>query len=139
MTPTTKLHKQVARPPAAGARRRPTLLLLVALVASCALAACDRKAPRSQNTRPPKSDLERKLDTARSNQYVRIYVIRRPDGQPLKPEDRQYLRDIKEMSTSMWLLTEDGATAIASAGFEFEPKTLEDLSKRFTVEDYTGK
>ncbi len=126
----TKLSQQTARTGAA---------LLLALVASCALAACDRNAPQSRNARPPKSDFERSLDTIRTGQHVKIYVIRRADGQPLRPEDRQYLRDIKPMKTGMWVVTEDATTALAGAGFEFEPELLADLAKRFTVEDYTGR
>jgi len=130
MMTTTKLSKQTARTGAA---------LLLALVASCALAACDRNASQSRNARPPKSDFERSLDTIRTGQHVKIYVIRRADGQPLRPEDRQYLRDIKPMKTGMWVVTEDATTALAGAGFEFEPELLADLAKRFTVEDYTNK
>ena len=112
---------------------------MLALVASCALAGCGRDASQSQNARPPKSDFERGLDTIRTGQHVKIYVIRRADGQPLQPDDRRYLRDIQPMKTGMWVVTQDGTTAIAGAGFEFEPDLLADLSKRFTVEDYTGR
>ena len=114
-------------------------MLALALVAACALAGCDRNASQSQNARPPKSDFERSLDTIRTGPHAKIYVIRRPDGQPLRPEDRQYLRDIQPMKTGMWVVTQDNTTAIAGAGFEFEPALLADISKRFTVEDYTNK
>ena len=111
-----------------------------ALVSCLALAACgDRGAQQQKSAAPPKSDFERSLDTVRRGSYVRIYVIRRADGQPLAAEDRLFLRQNTPMETGMWVVTEDGRTAIAGAGFEFEPKHLEALSKRFTVEDYTGK
>lgn len=128
----TKLSRRAAR-------ARAALALALMLVASCALAGCDRGASTSQNARAPKSDFERSLDTIRTGQHVKIYVIRRPDGQPLRPEDRQYLRDIEPMKTGMWVVTQDATTAIAGAGFEFEPALLVDLAKRFTVEDYTNK
>jgi hypothetical protein len=137
--PSTKLSRE-PRALSRGARalwraRAALLLSLAAAVASCALAACGGKDSQSQNARPPKSDFERSLDTIRTGQHVRIYVIRRPDGQPLQPEDRKYLREIEPM----WVVTQDGTTAIAGAGFEFEPPLLAEISKRFTVEDYTGK
>lgn len=110
-------------------------------LASClALAACgDRGAQQQKSAAPPKSDFERSLDTVRRGSYVKIYVIRRTDGQPLTTEDKTFLRQNTPMETGMWVVTEDGRAAIAGAGFEFEPKHLEALSKRFTVEDYTNK
>ena len=112
-----------------------------AMLASClALAACgDKGSQQQKSAAPPKSDFERSLDTVRRGSYVRIYVIRRADGQPLAAEDRMFLRQNTPMETGMWVVTEDNRAAIAGAGFEFEPKHLEALSKRFTVEDYTNK
>ena len=110
------------------------------LVSCLALAACGGKGSQQQkSSTPPKSDFERSLDTVRRGSYVRIYVIRRADGEPLASEDKLFLRQNTPMETGMWIVTEDNRTAIAGAGFEFEPKHLEALSKRFTVEDYTGK
>ena len=110
------------------------------VLASClALAACGGGGSQQKTAAPPKSDFERSLDIVRRGSYVRIYVIRRTDGQPLAPEDRTYLRQNTPMETGMWVVTEDGRAAIAGAGFEFEQKHLDALSKRFTVEDYTNK
>ncbi|HVG28183.1 MAG TPA: hypothetical protein VM864_00540 [Pyrinomonadaceae bacterium] len=102
-------------------------------------AGCDRRGAQTTNARPPKSDFERSIDTVRRGQYVKIYVIRRKDGEPLQPDDKAYLRASTPMETGMWIVTEDNRTAIAGAGFEFEPKHLDALAKRFTVEDYTNK
>lgn len=112
----------------------------LALASCLALAACGgRGAQQQKSGAPPKSDFERSLDTVRRGSYVRIYVIRRTDGQPLASEDRAFLRQNTPMETGMWVVTEDNRAAIAGAGFEFEPKHFEALSKRFTVEDYTNK
>jgi hypothetical protein len=102
-------------------------------------AGCDPRGAKTANASPPKSDFERSLDTVRRGQYVKIYVIRRKDGEALQPDDKAYLRASTPMETGMWIVTEDNRTAIAGAGFEFEPKHLDALSKRFTVEDYTNK
>ena len=109
------------------------------LAACLALAACGNKGSQQKSAAPPKSDFELSLDTVRRGSYVKIYVIRRADGQPLASEDKQYLRQNTPMETGMWVVTEDTRAAIAGAGFEFEPKHFEALSKRFTVEDYTNK
>ena len=129
---------------ARGGREAAKLLRMVAAgvaLAGClALANCGGKGGQQQKSdTPPKSDFERSLDTVRRGSYVRIYVIRRTDGQPLQPDDRLYLRQNTPMETGMWVLTGDSRAAIAGAGFEFEPKHLEALSKRFTVEDYTNR
>ena len=113
-------------------------LAALALALSVA-AACDRRGAQTTNSRPPKSDFERSIDTVKRGQYVKIYVIRRKDGGPLQADDKTYLRANTPMETGMWIVTEDSRTAIAGAGFEFEPKHLDALSKRFTIEDYTNK
>jgi hypothetical protein len=116
--------------------------LLRAGAAAVVLAACLAACGGSQQQKaaaPPKSDFERSLDTVRRGSYVKIYVIRRTDAQPLATEDKLFLRQNTPMETGMWVVTEDGRAAIAGAGFEFEPKHFEALSKRFTVEDYTNK
>jgi hypothetical protein len=110
--------------------------IVLALLVS---AGCDRRGAQTTNARPPKSDFERSIDTVKRGQYFKIYVIRRKDGEPLQPDDKTYLRANTPMETGMWIVTEDNRTAIAGAGFEFEPKHLDALSKRFTVEDYTNK
>jgi hypothetical protein len=117
---------------------RAARLAAVAL-ALLAGAGCDRRGSQTTNARPPKSDFERSIDTVRRGQYVKIYVIRRKDAEPLQPDDKAYLRANTPMETGMWIVTEDNRTAIAGAGFEFEPKHLDALNKRFTVEDYTNK
>ena len=118
---------------------RAARLLCVAL-ALASIVGCDR-AGKSQNTnaRPQKSDFERSLETVKRGQYFKIYVVRRKDGEPLQPDDKAYLRANTPMETGMWIVTEDSRTAIAGAGFEFEPKHFDALNKRFTVEDYTNK
>jgi hypothetical protein len=114
-----------------------------ALLCLCALAllfsfGCNR-ASKTANANAPKSDFERKLGTVRRGQYVKIYVVRRKDGEPLQADDKAYLRANTPMETGMWVVTDDERTAIAGANFEFEPKHLDALNKRFTVEDYTNR
>ncbi|MCA1817338.1 MAG: hypothetical protein LC746_13275 [Acidobacteria bacterium] len=114
----------------------------LALLSICALAplfsvGCNRAG--TSNAGAPKSDFERKLATVRRGQYVKIYVVRRKDGEPLQADDKAYLRANTPMETGMWVVTDDARTAIAGANFEFEPKHLDALDKRFTVEDYTNK
>ena len=117
---------------------RAGVLSILAVGLVCAV-GCDRRGAQTTNARPPKSDFERSIETVRRGQYVKIYVIRRKDGEPFQADDKAYLRASTPMETGMWIVTEDNRTAIAGAGFEFEPKHLAALDKRFTVEDYTNK
>jgi hypothetical protein len=113
---------------------------VMVLAFAVALAACGNRGSQQQkSSAPPKSDFELGLDTVRRGSYIKIYVIRRTDGQPLTREDRDFLRENTPMETGMWIVPQDGRAAIAGAGFEFEPRHFEALSKRFTVEDYTNK
>jgi hypothetical protein len=116
-----------------------------ATLAACALslacfAGCDR-AGSSQKAAPTpqKSDFERKLDIVRRSPHVKIYVVRRKDSAPLTADDKLFLRRNTPPEVATWVLTDDGATAIAGANFDFEPKNFQALSKDFTVEDYTNR
>lgn len=118
------------------------LLRRSAVVAAlCALTflGCERGGAPQNAARPPKSDFEKSLDVVRRSPHVKIYVVRRKDGEPLQPDDRDYLRRNTPPETATWVLTQDGRAAIAGANFEFEPKHFAALNARFTVEDYTGK
>jgi hypothetical protein len=108
---------------------------VLVLGAACGGAGTSRGGAPS----PPKTDFEHKLDIVRRAPHVKIYVIRRKDSAPLAADDKDYLRRNTPLELATWVLTDDGATAIAGANFDFEPKHFEALSKRFTVEDYTGK
>jgi hypothetical protein len=118
--------------------RRATLAQVCALALLCGV-GCNRAGTQATNAPAPKSDFERSLDTVKRGQYVKIYLVRRKDNEPLQADDKTYLRANTPMETGMWVVTADGRTAIAGANFEFEPKHLNALNKRFTVEDYTNK
>jgi hypothetical protein len=118
--------------------RRAIWLLVVALVVAPA-AGCKRAGTSGNAARPPKSDFEQTLDSVRRSPHVKIYVVRRKDGEPLQPDDKDYIRRNTPLEVATWLLTKDERSAIAGANFDFEPKHFEALNKRFTVEDYTNK
>jgi hypothetical protein len=112
--------------------------LCVAL-AFASVGGCHRAGTTENAARAPKSDFEQTLDSVRRSQHVKIYVVRRKDGEPLQPDDKDYIRRNTPLEVATWLLTKDERAAIAGANFDFEPKHFEALNKRFTVEDYTNK
>jgi hypothetical protein len=121
-------------------RARPCVWLSTCALLFVCFAGCNRAgSSRQAAPTPQKSDFERKLDIGRRAPHVKIYVVRRKDGEPLQPDDKDYIRRNTPLEVATWLLTKDERAAIAGANFDFEPKHFEALNKRFTVEDYTNK
>jgi hypothetical protein len=118
--------------------RRAAWLLGAALVIASAV-GCKHAGTSENAARPTKSDFEQTLDSVRRSPHVKIYVVRRKDGEPLQPDDKDYIRRNTPLEVATWLLTKDARAAIAGANFDFEPKHFDALNKRFTVEDYTNK
>jgi hypothetical protein len=91
-----------------------------------------RAAPAPEKT--PET-AEQKLGTVQQQGFEFVYVFRRKDGAPLDAEDRKFLRENAPPQTNQWIVTDDGATAIAGSNYRFPPENLDALRKRFNVED----
>ena len=89
-------------------------------------------------TASPKSDFERALQFIRNGQYSYVWVISRPDGNPLDVDDANFLRQTAPQVVD-WVRTDDGKRAIGGTNFDLEQGGMPALRKRFVVEDYTGK
>ena len=70
---------------------------------------------------------------------MRVYVIARPDGRPFDAQDTAYLKANSHPETNYWVKTDEGRRIIAGTNFNWSTENMQALSKRFTVEDYTGK
>jgi hypothetical protein len=125
-----------------------TLVVLVLL--AFPLNGCKRSdsgsASGSGNTpsRPapsPRTDFEQKLDYVRNGQFNHIYVFSRKDGAAFDREDVEYLTANSPVGekTNMRVKTEDGRRVVIGTNFEYEPAQFTALSKRFNIEDYTGR
>lgn len=80
-------------------------------------------------------DATQKVTSVRQQGFDFVYVFRRRDGGKLDAEDRKFLRLNSPGETNQWIVTDDGATAIAGSNYQFPPGNLEALRNRFNVED----
>lgn len=89
----------------------------------------------------PRTDFDEKLDYVRNGQFNHIYVFSRKDGGAFDREDVEYLTANSPVGekTNMRVKTDDGRRVIIGTNFEYEPAQFEALSKRFNIEDYTGR
>jgi hypothetical protein len=125
-----------------------TLVMLV--LVSLLLYGCQKSDPGSASSsgnapaKPapsPRTDFEQKLDYVRNGQFNHIYVFSRKDGGAFDREDVEYLTANSPVGekTNMRVKTEDGRRVVIGTNFEYEPQQFTALSKRFNIEDYTGR
>src|SRR3954469_13365473 len=90
---------------------------------------------------PPRTDFEQKLQYVRDGQFHHIYVFTRKDGRAFDKEDVEYLTINSPVGekTNMRVKTDDGGRVIIGTNFEYTQEQFDALSKRFNVEDYTGR
>jgi hypothetical protein len=125
----------------------PFLFLLIAAVL---LSGCNQKAgsttgaPEGEAGAPaapqgaPLSGFARDLQFVRNGQYKFIWIFSRKDGKAIDKDDASYLRKSAPQVVD-WVMTDEGKKAIGGTNFDLEQGNLEQLKKRFVVEDYSGK
>lgn len=130
----------------------PTLLLFLLLAITMLEQACGStetggnqgpridqpsdSGPTAQGS--PKSAFERDLEFIRKGGFTYVWVFSRRDGKPLDKEDASYLRKNAPQVVD-WVTTDEGRRVIAGTNFNLEEGNLDLLSKRFVIEDYSGK
>jgi hypothetical protein len=127
------------------------LVLITVLGAICALPGCNTRnssspsvtATQSQNSAPtpqrsPLTKFESDLQYVRNGGFTYIWVFSRKDGKPLDKDDAAYLRKNASQVVD-WVGTDDGKRFIAGTNFDLEKGNMELLTKRFAVEDYSGR
>lgn len=86
----------------------------------------------------PLTGFEKDLQFIRNGQFSYVLVFSRKDGKPLDGEDSKFLRTNAPQVVD-WVTTDEGKKVIAGTNFNLEEGNLENLKKRFVVEDYTGR
>jgi hypothetical protein len=120
------------------------LLLMTFLFDGCKKSdtSASNTGSASPNAAPaPRTDFEQKLDYVRNGQFNHIYVFSRKDGGAFDREDVEYLTANSPVGekTNMRVKTDDGRRVVIGTNFEYEPAQITALSKRFNIEDYTGR
>ena len=117
-----------------------TLVLVIVAFCGCDKSSRPAATANRLSVRPtPATAFERDLDYVRKGSFMRIYVIARPDGRPFDAQDTAYLKANSHPETNYWVKTDEGRRIIAGTNFNWSTENMQALSKRFTVEDYTGK
>lgn len=87
----------------------------------------------------PKTEFEENLQYIRNGQFTYVYAFSRKDGKPLEPADSAFLRTNAPQVVD-WVLADKLKTKIlAGTNFNLEEGNLNELRKRFVVEDYSGR
>lgn len=81
--------------------------------------------------------LERDLQTMRDADFDFVYLFRRKDGAALDGEDKKYLKANSPVSTNRFILTDENKAVIAGSSYKFEPENIENLQKRFAIENFS--
>jgi hypothetical protein len=122
-----------------------TLLLAMSLLYGCrksdSTSSSNSGSPPAQAAPTALTDFEQKLQYVRNGQFNHIYVFARKDGGAFDRDDVTYLTTNSPVGekTNMRVKTDDGRRVVIGTNFEYEPAQVTALSKRFNIEDYTGK
>jgi hypothetical protein len=96
--------------------------------------------PPPSNAAQTESNLtsqEREIRDMKNAGFQFIYVIKRRDGGAFDAQDKQYLRDNRPVEINRSAGTDDGKAFVIGSNFDFPPENMENLRKRFTIENYS--
>lgn len=123
---------------------RSSPILLVIFVLALLNLGCESPSLKANSTKPAANaaedsapSLEKDLQTMRNADFDFIYVFRRKDGGVLDSEDKKYLKANSPVFTNRFVLTEENKAAIAGSSYKFEAENLDNLQKRFAIENFS--
>jgi hypothetical protein len=128
----------------------PRLLLTLTLTTAISLASCNRSGPNSSTSSDspeaqsspaasPKNGFEADLEYVRKGQYTYVWVFSRKDGKALDKDDSAFLKTNAPQVVD-WVTSDPAKKyVIAGTNFDLAKGNLGLLTKRFKVEDYSGK
>lgn len=116
-------------------------LLLGFACESPSLKKVDSPANSSQANTPEtvaaKPSIEDDLQTMHNANFDFIYVFRRRDGGALDGEDKKYLKTYAPVATNRFVLADENKAVIAGSSYKFEQENLDNLQKRFIIENFS--
>lgn len=125
--------------------RREKLFAFVLFVLILPNLACESPSLKANVAKPQAANaaqnnvpsLERDLQTMRDADFDFVYVFRRKDGGALNAEDKKYLKANSPYSTNRFVITDENKAVIAGSSYKFEPENLDNLQKRFAIENFS--
>jgi hypothetical protein len=126
------------------------VVFILSLVTTSTLVSCDKSS--THNNAPPQepavsqaspvasplSDFDRTVRFVRNGQFAYIWVFSRKDGKPFDKQDGDFLRTKAPQIVDL-AMTEDRKKAVGGTNFDLEKGNMNELRKRFVVEDFTAR
>ena len=98
----------------------------------------------NQQSSPPEvkqtdnlTSLEREIRDMKTVDFQFIYVFKRKDGGVFDAEDKQYIRANRPAEINRFSAADDQKAFIAGSNFDFPAENMENLRKRFVIENYS--
>jgi hypothetical protein len=93
--------------------------------------------PVNSSVAPTVSTFEQDLNAMRNADFKFIVAFRRRDGGPMDASDKELISRNTGPQANRRRLSDDGKAVIIGSNFPFQPGTFEEMSKRFSVENYS--
>jgi hypothetical protein len=87
----------------------------------------------------PINEFEEALRFVRNGQYTYIWVVSRKDGKPLNADDGNFLRKNAPQVVDWAKADSELRKFVGGTNFNLEEANLEELKKRFVLEDYSNR
>ena len=98
--------------------------------------SAETPVPIPVNAAPPVSNFDSDLQAMRNADFKFILVFRRKDAAVLTPDDKVFA-NANGPQANRRKLADDGKAIIIGSNFQFPPGTLEKMSERFIMKDYS--
>lgn len=95
------------------------------------------ETPVPANAAPSVGSLESDLQAMRNADFKFILVFRRKDGAVLTGEDKALAGSSTSFNANRRRISDDGKAIIIGSNFPFLPGTLEKMTEKFAMEDYS--
>ncbi len=114
------------------------LSVLLSLTISCESPSLTVSNTTVNKIPETKADIfQRDLETMKTAGFDYVFVFRRKDGGVLDGGDKGFLKTNSPASINRFILSDDDKAVIAGSGFEFPAENLENLRKRFDIENFS--
>lgn len=98
----------------------------------------EERVPTSNiDATPIPSTFKQDLESMRTADFKFIIVFRRKDGGKLEANDKDLIGRKTGPSANRRKLADEGKAVIIGSNFPFEAKMLDELTKKFVMEDYS--
>lgn len=136
---TTVSEREICQIILTKARTSAFFFLMISVLFSLACESPSLKSNRAASPLPEnkQSAFQQDLQSMETADFKYIFVFRRKDGGNLIGEDKTYLKTYLPPNTNRVITSDDDKAAIAGSHYKFPPESLENLRKRFDVEDHS--